>query len=93
MQLGKHIVAGTSFVSNIVFWNEAGYFDKIAESKPLLHLWSLGIEEQFYIIFPFLLWFFYKHNFNLLTITTLLALSSFALNIYGINNDAVANFY
>ena len=48
-QLGKHTLAGTAFASNIVLWREAGYFDNAAETKPLLHLWSLGIEEQFYI--------------------------------------------
>jgi peptidoglycan/LPS O-acetylase OafA/YrhL len=56
-QLGKHIAAGAGFVSNLVLWSEAGYFDNSAETKPLLHLWSLGIEEQFYIIWPFVLWF------------------------------------
>ena len=54
-QLGKHIAAGAGFVSNFVFWNESGYFDNAAETKPLLHLWTLGIEEQFYIIWPLLL--------------------------------------
>ncbi len=49
-QLGKHIVAGAGFVSNFVLWKESGYFDKSAEAKPLLHLWSLGIEEQFYLL-------------------------------------------
>jgi hypothetical protein len=51
-QLGKHIAAGAGFVSNFVFWNESGYFDNTADTKPLLHLWSLGIEEQFYIVWP-----------------------------------------
>ena len=55
-QLGKHAAAGAGFISNIVFWSEAGYFDNAAESKPLLHLWSLGIEEQFYIVWPLLIW-------------------------------------
>jgi len=62
-QLGKHIAAGSSFISNIVFWNEAGYFDNAADTKPLLHLWSLGIEEQFYILWPILIWFSWKKNF------------------------------
>src|SRR6185295_2121031 len=44
--LGKHVAAGAGFVSNIALWREAGYFDAAAEAKPLLHLWSLGIEEQ-----------------------------------------------
>lgn len=55
-QLGKHIAAGAGFVANIALWFEAGYFDRASEFKPLLHLWSLGIEEQFYIAWPLLLW-------------------------------------
>jgi peptidoglycan/LPS O-acetylase OafA/YrhL len=55
-QLGKHIAASAGFVSNVVFWSESGYFDTLAETKPLLHLWSLSIEEQFYLIWPVLLW-------------------------------------
>lgn len=92
-QLGKHIAAGAGFVSNLVLWNEAGYFDSSAETKPLLHLWSLGIEEQFYIVWPLLLWFAWKRKFNLLTITVLVAIVSFVLNVKGIKQDAVATFY
>jgi peptidoglycan/LPS O-acetylase OafA/YrhL len=54
-QLGKHVIAGSLFVSNIVLWTEAGYFDIASETKPLLHLWSLGVEEQFYIAWPIVL--------------------------------------
>jgi peptidoglycan/LPS O-acetylase OafA/YrhL len=92
-QLGKHIVASAMFVSNIVLWSEAGYFDNSSETKPLLHLWSLGIEEQFYIIWPLLLWFSWKRKFIPLAITTLMAIISFALNIQGVSQDAVATFY
>jgi peptidoglycan/LPS O-acetylase OafA/YrhL len=49
-QLGKHIAGGAGFVANFMFWQESGYFDNAADTKPLLHLWSLGIEEQFYIV-------------------------------------------
>ena len=47
-QLGKHTLAGAAFVSNFVLWNESGYFNGDSKLKPLLHLWSLGIEEQYY---------------------------------------------
>lgn len=85
-QLGKHIAAGVGFVSNFVLWNESGYFDKAVETKPLLHLWSLGIEEQFYIAWPLLLWVVWKRNLNLLTTTIAVAAMSFVLNIRGCQN-------
>lgn len=92
-QLGKHIAGGAGFVSNFLFWNESGYFDNAAETKPLLHLWSLGIEEQFYIIWPLLLWLVWKKRFNFLTMTIMVAVISFALNISKVHDDAVAAFY
>jgi len=92
-QLGKHIAAGAGFISNFTLWNEAGYFDNSAETKPLLHLWSLGIEEQFYIVWRFFLWFAWKRKFNLLTITIFIAIASFVLNIKCIKHDMVATFY
>jgi peptidoglycan/LPS O-acetylase OafA/YrhL len=92
-QLGKHIAAGAGFISNFTLWNETGYFDNSAETKPLLHLWSLGIEEQFYIVWPLLLWFAWKRKFNLLTIIIVVAIASFVLNIKGIKHDMVATFY
>jgi peptidoglycan/LPS O-acetylase OafA/YrhL len=92
-QLGKHIAAGAGFISNFTLWNEAGYFDNSAETKPLLHLWSLSIEEQFYIVWPLLLWFAWKRKFNLLTITIVVAIASFIFNIKGIKHDMLATFY
>ncbi|MBV5279535.1 MAG: acyltransferase [Campylobacteraceae bacterium] len=92
-QLGKHIAAGAGFVSNFILWGEAGYFDNTAETKPLLHLWSLGIEEQFYIVWPLLLWFAWKQKFNLLTLTITVALVSFILNFKGVKHDLIATFY
>ena len=92
-QLGKHMRAGALFVSNLLLWRETGYFDTAAETKPLLHLWSLGIEEQFYIVWPLLLMLAYKHRYNWLAISLLLAVTSFALNLYGIQHNTVTTFY
>ena len=92
-QLGKHVAAGAGFVSNLVLWSESGYFDSAAETKPLLHLWSLGIEEQFYIVWPLLAWFAWKRRFNLAVITVCIALLSFALNAFDVKRDAIATFY
>ena len=55
-QLAHHTAAAAGFIANFVFWAQAGYFDADALDKPLLHLWSLGIEEQFYLAWPALLW-------------------------------------
>ncbi len=73
-QLSKHILSSVVFVSNFVLRNDLGYFDNSAESKPLLHLWSLAIEEQFYLIWPFLLWVAWKRKFNLLGVAFSLGL-------------------
>src|SRR5437868_8277561 len=54
--LSKHVMASAGFVSNFLLWGESGYFDYEAGTKPLLNLWSLGIEEQFYAIWPLFLW-------------------------------------
>lgn len=54
-QLGKHTFAAGGFVANMVLWAEVGYFDNLAHTKPLLHFWSLAVEEQFYVFWPLLL--------------------------------------
>ncbi|MEX5362126.1 acyltransferase family protein [Pseudomonas guariconensis] len=92
-QLGKHIAGGAGFVSNFVLWGENGYFDGAADTKPLLHLWSLGVEEQFYIVWPLLLWAAWKNKLNLLTVATIGALLSFVININQTHSDVVGAFY
>jgi peptidoglycan/LPS O-acetylase OafA/YrhL len=94
-QLGKHIAGGAGFISNILLLNESGYFDNIAETKPLLHLWSLGVEEQFYVIWPLFLWFAWKQRINLLSVAISVGVISFALNIYEVRDgtQSAAAFY
>ncbi|MFT9015279.1 MAG: acyltransferase family protein [Acetobacter sp.] len=53
--LGLDEAAGATFLSNILLWSQQGYFDRSAAVKPLLHLWSLGVEEQFYLLWPVVL--------------------------------------
>jgi peptidoglycan/LPS O-acetylase OafA/YrhL len=55
--LGKHVAGASVFISNWQFWREVGYFNTEATLKPLLHLWSLAVEEQFYLLFPLVLIF------------------------------------
>ena len=62
--LGKHVLGGAAFIDNFFLWQESGYFDISSKLKPLLHLWSLGIEEQFYIIFPLILYLSYIKKIN-----------------------------
>ena len=87
-QLGKHIVGGAAFSANFVYLNESGYFDTAANLKPLLHLWSLGIEEQFYIFWPVILWLAWRAGINLFSVTVIGLLASFACNIWAASNEA-----
>lgn len=92
-RLGKLVAAGIGFVANLVLWSEAGYFDAETATKPLLHLWSLGIEEQFYVVWPLLLLFVWKRKFKLLAVISIALTLSFIFNILGIRSDPVATFY
>ena len=92
-QLGKHIAGGAGFISNFVLWDESGYFDTTSDIKPLLHLWSLGIEEQFYIFWPFILWAAWKVRINTLVATLIILAASFYLNIITVNAYPTEAFY
>lgn len=92
-QLGKHVFAGSVFLSNIAFWREAGYFDGSAITKPLLHLWSLSVEEQFYILWPLILLGLVKWRARIPLWLGLLFLSSFLLNLWLVRSDTTAAFY
>lgn len=92
-QLGRHMAAGAGFVQNIVLYQEAGYFDTASELKPLMHLWSLSIEEQFYLVFPVLIWGAWRLGLNALSVALLLVLLSFGLNLGGIEKNATRVFF
>jgi peptidoglycan/LPS O-acetylase OafA/YrhL len=91
---GKSLLATAGFVSNFQFWSEAGYFDAAASEKPLLHTWSLAVEEQFYLLFPGLLLLLRgASRKRLLTVLGGILLASLALNIWGVRHAPVSTFY
>jgi peptidoglycan/LPS O-acetylase OafA/YrhL len=91
--LGRQIVASAFFSNNILLWFESGYFDVAALDKPLLHLWSLGIEEQFYLLVPAMLWLgSVASAASVRWVARLGVLSLFATIILG-NLDYDASFY
>jgi len=92
-QLGKHVASGAAFITNFILVDESGYFDNAAETKPMLHLWSLAVEEQFYIVWPLVLWLAWKRKFNLLTITILVTVISFYLNFRFIKLHPTETFF
>ena len=80
----KSLIAVSTFVSNILFRHESGYFDTASELKPLLHTWSLSVEEQYYLIFPFLMVFFWQPcRKKILIILGVIFLISFSLAEWG----------
>lgn len=93
MQLGKHAAGGAGFVANIVLYNESGYFDLSSEKKPLLHLWSLGVEEQFYIFLPILLIALHKLKVNVFASLSFLALLSLVMGSVEVSANPVGAFY
>jgi len=91
MSLGKNIFASALFSANLMLLSEVGYFDVDAHLKPLLHLWSLGIEEQFYLVWPWLLWAVPR---AWLTPVTILAIAaSFALDVSMVEHHPSQAFY
>ena len=85
MQTGKHIIGAAGFVANIIFELESGYFDSSNLTKPLLHLWSLSVEEQFYLVLPVFLWLVFASRSPgrlLVPVLAILFSGSFLANLY-----------
>lgn len=92
--LQAHLAASAFFSNNLLLWYEAGYFDPPSQSKPLLHLWSLGVEEQFYIVWPWLIFWCWRRRLNRTTVIGIIAVASLLLSAAMVSHaSAEAAFY
>ena len=90
--LGEHTATGAGFVLNLVLYREFNWYFG-ATTTPLVHLWSLGVEEQFYLIWPLFLAAIWKISRWRLTLLAAIAAASFVLNVLTIRSDPVGSFY
>ena len=94
VRYAQSLFATALFGANFEFWREAGYFDTFANQKPLLHLWSIAVEEQFYLLFPALLLLLSRAapRWRTAAIAAVFVVS-FALAAWGVGAAPVATFY
>ena len=92
--LGKHTFGGSTYINNFMLYKETGnYFNVDSKFKPLLHLWSLGVEEQFYLVFPIFLWVIYKLNLNFVLSLALFSIVSFLINFNAVKHGFVSKAF
>lgn len=90
----KSLIAVSIFFSNFLFFSETGYFELAAEEKPLLHTWSLAVEEQYYLLFPLFLFFIWKlGKKNIFLIILLISIMSLFVSEWGWRNSPSGNFF
>lgn len=89
----KSLIAVSIFTSNLHFAGESGYFDTAVELKPLLHTWSLAVEEQYYIFFPFFIVYLWKRQKVLFQLVVFLFAVSLAVSVWRVNHMPEAAFY
>ena len=91
--LGWQAITGTAFTSNLYFWHSTNYFTGVGKGSPFLHLWSLGIEEQFYLLWPLLLWLSHKRAWKITAVLMATIVASFAYSVYAVRANPAAAFY
>ena len=90
----ESLIAVSIFASNILFWRESGYFDTAAELKPLVHTWSLAVEEQYYVLFPLFLMLFWRFGKRWVLVTLgLVFITSLAVAQWAAYANPAAAFY
>lgn len=91
--MGKSAFFSVLFSANINFYLETGYWDVASKLKPLLHLWSLGVEEQFYLLWPLMLWLASRKKRSMVAVSLAVLLASLAINMVLTSKNQPAGFY
>lgn len=87
-QLGYHAFKGSIYLLNFTLIDEVGYFDVDSQYKPLLHLWSLSVEEQFYVFWPLILFYFLRPTFNVAYFLIVIFFISYSISVFALNSDS-----
>jgi len=93
LNLGKHVAASAAFIANFTLLQDTGYFDTPSALKPVLHLWSLGIEEQFYLLWPTLMLLAWRRPRAPLIVAGAILVASFAWHVRLGGSDPAAAFF